>query len=52
VHRHESRRFALTLDETRPIEVVPEPVPEEFSDEVAGTTAIPLPRSGESAPHR
>ena len=52
VHRHESRRFALTLDETRPIEVVPEPVPEEFSDEVAGTTAIPLPRSGEPAPRR
>ncbi len=41
LHRHESRRFALTLDETRPISVVN---PEEFSDEVASTTAIPLPK--------
>ncbi|MFG6476036.1 MFS transporter [Microbacterium sp. P06] len=49
VHRHESRRFALTLDETRPIDVI---VPEEFSDEVAGTTAIPLPRQGEPAARR
>lgn len=40
LHRHESRRFALSLDETRPIDVI---APEEFSDEVAGTTAIPLP---------
>jgi hypothetical protein len=30
LHRHETRRFALTLDETRPISVV---APEEFSDE-------------------
>jgi MFS family permease len=29
LHRHESRRFALSLDETRPIGVV---APEEFSD--------------------
>lgn len=40
VHRSSSRRFALSLDETRPISVI---APEEFSDEVAGTTAIPLP---------
>lgn len=40
LHRHESRRFALSLDETRPIDVV---APEEFSDEVAGTTPISLP---------
>ncbi len=40
LHRHESRRFALSLDETRPIDVV---APEEFSDEVAGTTPITLP---------
>jgi MFS family permease len=40
LHRHESRRFALSLDETRPIGVV---APEEFSDEVAATTPIPLP---------
>lgn len=37
LHRHESRRFALTLDETTPITVI---TPEEFSDEVAGTTSI------------
>jgi MFS family permease len=40
LHRHSSRRFALSLDETRPIAVV---APEEFSDEVAGTTPIRLP---------
>ena len=44
VHRSSSRRFALALDETRPISVVS---PEEFSDEVAGTTAIPLPDAPE-----
>jgi MFS family permease len=41
LHRNESRRFGLTLEETRPISVV---APEEFSDEVASTTAIPLPK--------
>ncbi|HWI30106.1 MAG TPA: MFS transporter [Microbacterium sp.] len=40
LHRHESRRFRLTLDETRPLRVVS---PEEFSNEVAGTTPIRLP---------
>lgn len=40
LHRHESRRFALSLDETRPITVV---APEEFSDEVAATTPIRMP---------
>ena len=40
LHRHGSRRFRLTLDETRPIDVV---VPEEFSEQVAETTPIPLP---------
>ncbi|MEH3089995.1 MAG: MFS transporter [Microbacterium arborescens] len=40
VHRSGARRFALSLDETRPISVV---APEEFSDEVAGTTPITLP---------
>ncbi|WP_299089968.1 MFS transporter [uncultured Microbacterium sp.] len=40
LHRHERRRFGLSLDETRPIDVV---TPEEFSDEVAGTTPITLP---------
>lgn len=42
LHRHESRRFAVTIDETRPISVV---APEEFSDEVAGTTPIRLPET-------
>jgi MFS family permease len=37
IHRHESRRFWLSIDETRPNSVV---APEEFSDEVAGTTPI------------
>jgi MFS family permease len=40
LHRHEKRRFALTIDETRPISVI---TPEEFSDEVAGTTPIRVP---------
>lgn len=40
VHRHEQRRFALRIDETRPISL---PAPEQFSDEVAGTTPIRLP---------
>lgn len=40
LHRSDTRRFALAIDETRPISVV---APEEFSDEVAGTTSIPLP---------
>ena len=48
VHRHESKRFRLTLDETRPLTVV-SPEPEDFSDEVAGTTPIPL-ATGERAP--
>jgi MFS family permease len=47
LRRHESRRFSLTLDETRPIAVIAQPVPEEFSDEVAGTTPIALSRPAE-----
>ena len=42
VHRHETKRFRLTLDETRPLTTV-SPEPEDFSDEIAGTTPIPLP---------
>ncbi len=42
LHRHEEKRFRLTIDETLPITVVA-PAPEEFSDEVAGTTPIRLP---------
>jgi MFS family permease len=48
VHRHESKRFLLTLDETRPI-TMPEPVPAEFSDEVASTTPLPLPHHPDGA---
>jgi MFS family permease len=44
LHRDGSRRFRLTIDETRPIRVLT-PAPEDFSDEVAGTTPIPLPSS-------
>jgi len=35
LHRHETRRFGLSLDETRPLSVIE---PEQFSDEVAGVT--------------
>ncbi|KRA24598.1 MFS transporter [Microbacterium sp. Root61] len=42
LRRHETKRFRLTIDETRPLTVVA--APEEFSDEVAGTTPIRLPR--------
>ncbi|MEQ6897778.1 MFS transporter [Microbacterium sp. KR10-403] len=44
LHRSETSRFALTLDETRPIQVVEPKIPEEFSDEIAQTTPITLPR--------
>ncbi|WP_374760867.1 MFS transporter [Microbacterium jiangjiandongii] len=40
VQRSESRRFGVTLGETRPVAIVP---PEAFSDEIAGTTPIRLP---------
>jgi len=43
LHRHEEKRFRLTIDETRPLSVV-RPAPEEFSEQVASTTPIPLPR--------
>jgi MFS family permease len=39
LHRTEKRRFSLTIDETRPMSVIP---PEEFSDQVAAQTA-PIP---------
>ncbi len=42
LHRHEQRRFRLALDETRPLNIV---TPEQFSDEVAGTTPIRVPRT-------
>lgn len=40
MHRHETRRFRLTIDETRSLTVVPPVEPAEFSDEVAATTPI------------
>jgi MFS family permease len=44
ISRHETKRFRITIDETRPLRVVPPPSePEEFSDAVASTTPIPLP---------
>ena len=43
LHRADERRFALTIDETRPVSVVDGIAPEEFSDEVAATTPIQLP---------
>ncbi|WP_374113784.1 MFS transporter [Microbacterium sp. zg.B96] len=46
VTRTESRRFHLTLGETRPLSVVS---PESFSDEIAATTPIRLP-DDEAAP--
>lgn len=42
LHRQESRRFRLTIDETRPLSVM-SPAPEEFSDQVAETTPIRVP---------
>lgn len=40
LHRAEKHRFRLTIDETRPMSVIP---PEEFSDQVAAqTTPIPV----------
>jgi MFS family permease len=50
VHRHEARRFRLTIDETRPLSVV-RPTPEEFSEPIAQTTPIPL-TDGRAAPRR
>jgi MFS family permease len=41
LHRDESRRFLMTIDETRPIEIVD---PVEFSDEAAATTPIRAPK--------
>ncbi|QIG41165.1 MFS transporter [Microbacterium sp. 4R-513] len=49
VRRHESRRFRLTIDETLPVRVIA-PAPAEFSDEVAGTTPIRLPREPRTSP--
>ncbi|MFK4762248.1 MFS transporter [Microbacterium sp. ZW T5_45] len=40
LRRDESRRFAVTLDETRPIDVIDEVDASEFSDEAAATTPI------------
>ncbi|WP_438354931.1 MFS transporter [Microbacterium sp. CJ88] len=42
MHRHATSRFRVTIDQTRPLRVV---APEEFSDVVAETTPIRLPRA-------
>jgi len=55
MHRSTERRFALVIDETRPIRVVERIAPEEFSDEIAQTTPIKLPGGDLDAalhPHR
>ncbi|WP_288452707.1 MFS transporter [uncultured Microbacterium sp.] len=49
LHRSETRRFLLTIDETRPLRL-PAPTPEVFSDEIAGTTPIELP--ADASPRR
>lgn len=51
LHRHEAKRFRLTIDETRPVSVVA-PAPEEFSDEVASTTPIRVPKDDDFAESR
>lgn len=51
VRRHDEKRFRITIDETRPLSVV-DPAPEEFSDEVAGTTPIALPHQEDLADSR
>nr|WP_274638502.1 MFS transporter [Microbacterium bovistercoris] len=51
LHRHSTSRFRLTIDETLPIRVIEQPIPEEFSDGLAQTTPIPLPnRAGDESP--
>lgn len=40
LHRREDRRFLLTIDETRPLSIIDEVDPVEFSDEAAVTTPI------------
>jgi MFS family permease len=51
VRRNDEKRFRITIDETRPLSVV-DPAPEEFSDEVAGTTPIALPHQEDLADSR
>jgi MFS family permease len=48
LHRDENRRFLLTLDETRPLSVIDEVDPVEFSDEAAVTTPIRRPKDPEA----
>ena len=42
VHRAGEARLRFEIDATRPIEIIAEPVPEVFSDEVASTSPISL----------
>jgi MFS family permease len=48
LHRHEEKRFRLTIDETLPIAVLA-PGREAFSEEVASTTPIRLPEGARGA---
>ncbi|MGF3057158.1 MFS transporter [Microbacterium sp. YY-01] len=52
VKRHETQRFRLTLDETRPVSVIEQVEPIEFSDQAATTTPIRVARSDDSTPRR
>ncbi|WP_402840284.1 MFS transporter [Microbacterium sp. GXS0129] len=52
IHRSTSRRFALTLDRTAAIPLIPEVEPEEFSDEVASTTPIRIAPEDKDRPGR
>lgn len=49
LHRHDTGRFLLTLDETRPLSVVRAMEPEAFDERTNATTPIRLPREGGSA---
>ncbi|MFT4234050.1 MAG: MFS transporter, partial [Microbacterium sp.] len=52
LHRSEEHRFALSFDETRPIEVITTANPaltgDQYSDQIAQTNAIRLPRPDDS----
>ena len=52
IHRSTRRRFALTLDRTAAIPVIPDVEPEEFSDEVASTTPIRITPEDKDRPGR
>ncbi len=43
LHRQERTRFLLTLDETRPLNVIQAMAPESFDEKTTATTTMPLP---------